>query len=89
MAAPIIVTMASFTMMQFFDRVFLARYGSVPLRAALPAGIMAFTLTSFFQTLAGYAGTFAYSLLKPDADVAAEAAAFRPAAHNHLETSNR
>jgi multidrug resistance protein, MATE family len=57
-AAPIIVTMASFTMMQFFDRVFLARYGSVELRAALPAGILAFTLTSFFQTLAGYAGTF-------------------------------
>lgn len=58
MAAPIIVTMASFTLMQFFDRVFLARYGSVELRAALPAGILAFTLTAFFQTLAGYAGTF-------------------------------
>jgi len=57
-AAPIIVTMASFTLMQFFDRVFLARHGSVSLRAALPAGIMAFTLTSFFQMLAGYAGTF-------------------------------
>ena len=57
-AAPIIVSMASFTLMQFCDRVFLARYGSVPLRAALPAGILAFTLTSFFQTLAGYAGTF-------------------------------
>lgn len=57
-AAPIIVTMASFTLMQFFDRVFLARHGSVSLRASLPAGIMAFTLTSFFQMLAGYAGTF-------------------------------
>ena len=57
-SAPIIVSMASFTMMQFFDRVFLARHGSVSLRAALPAGIMAFTLTSFFQALAGYAGTF-------------------------------
>ena len=57
-AAPIIVTMASFTLMQFFDRIFLARHGSVSLRAALPAGIMAFTLTSFFQMLAGYAGTF-------------------------------
>ena len=57
-AAPIIVSMASFTLMQFCDRVFLARYGSVALRAALPGGILAFTLTSFFQTLAGYAGTF-------------------------------
>lgn len=57
-AAPIIVSMASFTLMQFIDRMFLARHGSVSLRAALPAGILAFTLTVFFQTLAGYAGTF-------------------------------
>lgn len=57
-AAPIIVSMASFTLMQFCDRVFLAHYGSVALRAALPGGILAFTLTSFFQALAGYAGTF-------------------------------
>lgn len=58
MAAPIIVSMASFTLMQFCDRVFLARHGSVSLRASLPAGILAFTLTSFFQALAGYSGTF-------------------------------
>lgn len=57
-AAPIIITMASFTLMQFCDRIFLARHGSVSLRAALPAGILALTLTMFFQTLAGYAGTF-------------------------------
>jgi multidrug resistance protein, MATE family len=57
-AAPIIVSMASFTLMQFCDRVFLARHGSVSLRAALPAGILAFTLTVFFQSLAGYAATF-------------------------------
>ncbi len=57
-AAPIIVSMASFTLMQFCDRVFLARHGSVSLRAALPAGVLALTLTMFFQALAGYAGTF-------------------------------
>lgn len=57
-AAPIIVSMASFTLMQFFDRVFLARHGSVSLRASLPAGMLALTLTMFFQTLAGYAATF-------------------------------
>lgn len=57
-AAPIIVSMASFTLMQFCDRIFLARHGSVSLRASLPAGILALTLTMFFQTLAGYAGTF-------------------------------
>jgi len=57
-AAPIIVTMASFTLMQFCDRIFLAHHGSVSLRAAFPAGILALTLTIFFQALAGYSGTF-------------------------------
>ncbi|MDD2239034.1 MAG: MATE family efflux transporter [Kiritimatiellae bacterium] len=57
-AAPIIVSMASFALMEFCDRIFLARHGSVSLRAALPAGILALTLTTFFQALAGYAGTF-------------------------------
>ncbi len=57
-AAPIIVSMASFTVMQFIDRIFLAQHGSVSLRAALPAGMLALTMTMFFQSLAGYAGTF-------------------------------
>ena len=57
-SAPIIVTMASFTMMQFCDRIFLAHNGSVSLRAAFPAGILALTMTMFFQALAGYSGTF-------------------------------
>ena len=57
-AAPIIVTMASFTLMQFCDRMFLAHHGSVSLRASLPAGILALTMTIFFQALAGYSGTF-------------------------------
>ncbi len=57
-SAPIIVTMASFTLMQFCDRIFLAHHGSVSLRAAFPAGILALTLTMFFQALAGYSGTF-------------------------------
>ena len=57
-SAPIIVTMASFTLMQFCDRIFLAHDGSVSLRAAFPAGILALTLTMFFQALAGYSGTF-------------------------------
>ena len=57
-AAPIIVTMASYTLMQFCDRIFLAHHSSVSLRASFPAGILALTLTIFFQSLAGYAGTF-------------------------------
>jgi len=57
-AAPLILSMGSFTIMQFCDRVFLSRYSSVTIQAALPAGIMAHTLICFFQALAGYAGTF-------------------------------
>ena len=57
-AAPLILSMASYTIMQFCDRVFLSRYSSVAIQAALPAGILAHTLICFFQALAGYAGTF-------------------------------
>lgn len=57
-AAPIIISMASLTIMQFCDRIFLAQHSSISLRAALPAGALAFTLTTFFQALAGYASTF-------------------------------
>ena len=57
-AAPLILSMASYTIMQFCDRVFLSRYSSVTIQAALPAGILAHTLICFFQALAGYAGTF-------------------------------
>lgn len=55
---PLIISMASFTLMQFADRVFLARYSAEAIQAALPAGILAFTLTAFFHALVGYAGTF-------------------------------
>ena len=57
-AAPLILSMASYTIMQFCDRVFLSRYSSVAIQAALPAGILAHTLICFFQALTGYAGTF-------------------------------
>ena len=57
-AAPLILSMASYTVMQFCDRVFLSRYSSVTIQAALPAGILAHTLICFFQALTGYAGTF-------------------------------
>ncbi len=57
-AAPLIFSMGSYTIMQFCDRVFLSRYSPVAIQAALPAGILAHTLVCFFQALAGYAGTF-------------------------------
>ncbi len=52
------MSMASYTIMQFVDRVFLSRYSSVAIQAALPAGVLAHTLVCFFQAVAGYAGTF-------------------------------
>ncbi|MBQ7251438.1 MAG: MATE family efflux transporter [Kiritimatiellae bacterium] len=57
-AFPIVLSTASFTVMQFIDRLFLAWHSEVALRAALPAGMLALTLTMFFQSLAGYSATF-------------------------------
>ena len=58
MALPLIAGMAVFTVMQFCDRLFLARHSSLSIQAALPAGILSFTMICGFQALAGYAGTF-------------------------------
>lgn len=58
LALPLIVSTASFSAMQFVDRVFLARYSAEAIQAALPAGLLAFTFCSFFMALAGYTNTF-------------------------------
>lgn len=57
-AWPLVVSMGSFTVMQFVDRLFLAWHSAVSIQAALPAGILSFTLISGFMALAGYANTF-------------------------------
>jgi multidrug resistance protein, MATE family len=57
-AMPLIVSMGSYTIMQFTDRLFLAWYDKVSIQAALPAGILSFTFICLFMSLAGYAGTF-------------------------------
>lgn len=57
-AWPLVLSMGSFTVMQFFDRMFLAWYSPVAIQAALPAGILCFTLICGFMALAGYANTF-------------------------------
>ncbi|MDX1267702.1 MAG: MATE family efflux transporter [Oceanisphaera sp.] len=57
-AWPLIVSTGSFTAMMFCDRMFLAWHSLVSIQAALPAGIMAFTLICGFMALAAYAGTF-------------------------------
>lgn len=58
LATPLLISMGSHVMMQFSDRVFLAWSSPVYLQAAMPAGILAFTLTCWFMELAGYSNTF-------------------------------
>lgn len=57
-AYPLIISMGSFTVMQFADRMFLSWYSATAIQAALPAGILSFTLICLFMALAGYANTF-------------------------------
>lgn len=56
-AWPLIVSTGSFTLMQFVDRVFLANYSATSIQAALPSGILSFTMICFFMAVAGYANT--------------------------------
>ena len=58
LALPLILSMGSQSLMMFADRLFLGWYSDVSLRAALPAGVLAFTLQSGFFALAGYSNTF-------------------------------
>ena len=55
---PMVLSNAAFTVMQFTDRVMLSRHSSEAIQAALPAGVLSFTLSCFFATVAGYSGTF-------------------------------
>ena len=57
-AVPMMISSGSFTLMQFVDRIFLTRYSAEAIQAALPAGILAFTLVCLFSALAGYGSTF-------------------------------
>ena len=47
LAAPMIVTHISFTIMQFVDRFMVSRLGTEALAAILPAGLMSFVPASF------------------------------------------
>ncbi|TAN37438.1 MAG: MATE family efflux transporter [Verrucomicrobia bacterium] len=58
MAVPLVISTGSFTLMQFVDRIFLTRYSVAAIQAALPAGLLAFTLICMFSGITAYAGTF-------------------------------
>ncbi|OGJ90687.1 MAG: MATE family efflux transporter [Candidatus Raymondbacteria bacterium RifOxyC12_full_50_8] len=57
-AFPLIMSSASWSLLHFIDRMFLAWYSSDAVAAAMPAGILNFTLISVFIGTASYAGTF-------------------------------
>lgn len=55
---PLVISMASVTIMQFTDQVFLANYSLNAIAAAMPAGIAAFVFLAFFIGTAGYVNVF-------------------------------
>ncbi len=55
---PLVVSMASTTVMEFTDRVFLGNYSMDALAAALPAGIIVFLFMSFFMGTTEYVNVF-------------------------------
>lgn len=58
LAWPLIVSSGTFAILNFCDRVFLAKYSEEAFRASLPAGILFFTLVCGFMALAGFTNTF-------------------------------
>ncbi len=55
---PLVLSMASATIMQFTDRIFLSRYSLEAIAAVVPAGILAFLFMSFFMGTAEYVSVF-------------------------------
>jgi MATE family multidrug resistance protein len=57
-AIPMILSMGSWSLMEFTDRMFLTWHSRDALAAALPSGILNFTLGTFFLGTASYVNTF-------------------------------
>ncbi len=57
-ALPLIITNSSQSLMQFTDRMFLSWYSPDALAACVPAGLLSFTLISFFMGSCGYTAVF-------------------------------
>jgi MATE family multidrug resistance protein len=58
LAFPMVISTASTTILQFTDRLFLTNYSQDALAASLPAGILQWTMMSFFFGVAMYVNTF-------------------------------
>ncbi len=57
-AIPLIITTSSASIMQFTDRMFLSWYSADALAACLPAGLISFSMVSFFMGTCGYTSVF-------------------------------
>jgi len=57
-AYPLIITSASSTVMQFVNRLFLARYSPDAMAACVPGGILSFAFLCFFLGLVNYSNAF-------------------------------
>ena len=58
LAIPLILSSGSWTIQQFVDRVFLSWYSPETIAAAMPSGMLNFTIMSLFIGTASYVGTF-------------------------------
>ena len=58
LAIPLIISTGSWSFQTFIDRMFLAWYSTESVAAVMPAGMLSFTLLSFFLGAAGYVSTF-------------------------------
>jgi multidrug resistance protein, MATE family len=57
-AIPLILSTATWSVQHFVDRMFLSWYSAEAIAAAMPAGMLNFTMVSIFMGTAGYATTF-------------------------------
>ena len=57
-AIPLILSTATWSMQHFVDRMFLTWYSPETIAAAMPAGMLNFTIISIFMGTAGYVSTF-------------------------------
>jgi MATE family multidrug resistance protein len=57
-AIPLILSTATWSIQHFVDRMFLSWYSPETIAAAMPAGMLSFTIISIFMGTAGYVSTF-------------------------------
>ncbi|NQU44633.1 MATE family efflux transporter, partial [bacterium] len=58
LAIPLVLSTSSWSIQHFADRMFLSHYSTDSLAAAMPAGMLSFSIIAFFIGTASYATTF-------------------------------